>query len=409
MGQFTERIIISIVGLTNVGKSTMFNLITGQKNKAIVDAKAGTTADNVVSLMEIHGLGKTKIIDTAGIDEEGVLGNKKREKTKEAIAESDLVIFVLKNDAKILTNYEKNILEYLKLKNKKFIVVYNKFNNEKISLNIDCKSIEIDANNVLEQVKLINFIKENCNKNLQNVELLPNLNLKNSYVLLVIPLDEESPELRLLRPQSMIIERLLNVFAIPVLYRPDLKNFNEEHFIKTINDLKNTENGLSLIITDSQAIDKIYNFVPKDVNFTSFSIIMSNFMSGGKILDFINNTLTIEKLQDNDKILIVEACNHDRKCDDIATIKLPNAIKKYTNKNLIFEFNFGQSFLTESELKEKNYKLVIMCGGCMIDKQKYLARLELLNDLKIPTINYGIVFSYLKNKNILISTTKLFK
>lgn len=409
MGQFTERIIISIVGLTNVGKSTIFNLITGQKNKAIVDAKAGTTADNVVSLMEIHGLGKTKIIDTAGIDEEGVLGNKKREKTKEAIAESDLIIFVLKNDAKILTNYEKNILEYLKLKNKKFIVVYNKFNNEKINSNIDYQSIEIDANNILEQSKLINFIKENCNKNLQNVELLPNLNLKNSYVLLVIPLDEESPELRLLRPQSMIIERLLNVFAIPVLYRPDLKNFNEEHFIKTINDLKNTENGLSLIITDSQAIDKIYNFVPKDVNFTSFSIIMSNFMSGGKILDFINNTLTIEKLQDNDKILIVEACNHDRKCDDIATIKLPNAIKKYTNKNLIFEFNFGQSFLTETELKEKNYKLVIMCGGCMIDKQKYLARLELLNNLKIPTTNYGIVFSYLKNKNILISTTKLFK
>ena len=296
MGQFTERIIISIVGLTNVGKSTIFNLITGQKNKAIVDAKAGTTADNVVSLMEIHGLGKTKIIDTAGIDEEGVLGNKKREKTKEAIAESDLIIFVLKNDAKILTNYEKNILEYLKLKNKKFIVVYNKFNNEKINSNIDCQSIEIDANNILEQSKLINFIKENCNKNLQNVELLPNLNLKNSYVLLVIPLDEESPELRLLRPQSMVIERLLNVFAIPVLYRPDLKNFNEEHFIKTINDLKNTENGLSLIITDSQAIDKIYNFVPKDVNFTSFSIIMSNFMSGGKILDFINNTLTIEKL-----------------------------------------------------------------------------------------------------------------
>ena len=129
MGQFQEKTIISIVGLTNVGKSTLFNAITGQKNKAIVDSKAGTTADNVISLMEIHGLGKVKLIDTAGIDEEGELGNKKREKTKQAIAESDLILFVIKNNEKELNDYEKNILNFIKEKNIYILIIYNKFNN----------------------------------------------------------------------------------------------------------------------------------------------------------------------------------------------------------------------------------------------------------------------------------------
>ena len=230
----------------------------------------------------------------------------------------------------------------------------------------------------------------------------------SAYVLLVIPLDEESPELRLLRPQSLMIERLLQNYAIPVLYRPNLKNFDKDDFIKNIQDLKNTDRELSLIITDSQAINVIYDCIPQNINFTSFSIIMSNFMSNGKLINFINGARELDNIKDNDNILIVEACNHDRKCNDIATVQLPNAIKKYTQKNVNFDFNFGQTFLAEEEIKNKNYKLVIICGGCMIDKQKYQARLEMLEELKIPTSNYGIIFSYIKNKKILEDTAKIF-
>lgn len=409
MGQFQEKTIISIVGLTNVGKSTLFNAITGQKNKAIVDSKAGTTADNVISLMEIHGLGKVKLIDTAGIDEEGELGNKKREKTKQAIAESDLILFVIKNDEKELKDYEKNILNFIKEKNKNILIIYNKFNDEKINIKIDdIKFIELNLNQENQQLKITDFILENYKKNNNSVNLLPDLKLKDSYVLLVIPLDEESPELRLLRPQSLMIERLLQNYAIPVLYRPNLKNFDKDDFIKNIQDLKNTDRELSLIITDSQAINVIYDCIPQNINFTSFSIIMSNFMSNGKLINFINGARELDNIKDNDNILIVEACNHDRKCNDIATVQLPNAIKKYTQKNVNFDFNFGQTFLAEEEIKNKNYKLVIICGGCMIDKQKYQARLEMLEELKIPTSNYGIIFSYIKNKKILEDTAKIF-
>lgn len=402
MTQFSEKTIISIVGLTNVGKSTLFNVITGQKNKAIVDSKAGTTADNVISLMELHGLGKIKLIDTAGIDENGILGDKKREKTKQAIDESDLVLFVIKNNTEILNQYENDILQYIKEKNKQFLIIINQFNEKINTLNIDnTKSLQINLNQQNQQLILTDFILNNCKNNNKPIDLLPNLQLKNSYVLLIIPLDEESPELRLLRPQSLVIERLLQKFAIPVLYRPDLKNFDKNNFIKTINSLKNTQNGLSLIITDSQAINVIYDFVPKDINFTSFSIIMSNYMSNGKLNNFINGAKQLDNLNDEDNILIVEACNHDRKCNDIATVQLPNAIKKYTNKNINFDFNFGQSFPTKEEIQNKNYKLIIVCGGCMIDRQKYQARLNLIQELNIPMSNYGIVFSYVKNKKIL--------
>lgn len=222
-------------------------------------------------------------------------------------------------------------------------------------------------------------------------------------------MDEESPELRLLRPQSLMIERLLNIYATPVLYRPNLKDFDANEFTKTINDLKNTENGLSLIITDSQAIGKIYDYIPQDIDFTSFSIIMSNYMTNGNLANLIDGASKLDTLQDNDRILIVEACNHDRKCNDIATVQLPNAIKKYTGKVIEIDFNFGQSFPTEKELAEKNYKLAILCGGCMIDRQKYQNRLEILKQNNISITNYGIVFSYIKNKKILDKTSLIFK
>lgn len=402
MSQFKEKTIITIVGLTNVGKSTLFNTITGQKNKAIVDSKAGTTADNVISLMEIHKLGIVKLIDTAGIDENGVLGDKKREKTKQAIIESDLVLFVAKNDIEKLSKYEEEILKFIEKNNKQILVIYNKFHNKETQFKIQNKKfIELNLSDNSNQLKITDFILNNYNIKKESVKLLPNLPLKNSYVLLIIPLDEESPELRLLRPQSLIIERLLQNFATPVLYRPNLKNFDNKDFINTINNLKNTEKGLSLIITDSQAIAKIYDFIPNDISFTSFSIIMSNYMSNGKLLEFIKGAKQLDSLNENDNILIVEACNHDRKCNDIATVQLPNAIKKYIQKNINIDFNFGQTFLSEGEILEKQYKLIIMCGGCMIDMQKYKTRLNIINNLNIPVSNYGIIFSYIKNKEIL--------
>ena len=174
MTQFSEKTIISIVGLTNVGKSTLFNVITGQKNKAIVDSKAGTTADNVISLMELHGLGKIKLIDTAGIDENGILGDKKREKTKQAIDESDLVLFVIKNNTEILNQYENDILQYIKEKNKQFLIIINQFNEKINTLNIDnTKSLQINLNQQNQQLILTDFILNNYKNNNKPIDYWP--------------------------------------------------------------------------------------------------------------------------------------------------------------------------------------------------------------------------------------------
>ena len=408
MAQFKEKIIISIVGLTNVGKSTLFNLISGQKNKAIVDSKAGTTADNVSTLMEIHSLGIVKLIDTAGVDEIGLLGDKKREKTKQAIQISDLVLFVIRDSNFSLNNFEKELLDYINSQNKQILFINNSNFEEGINIKDGCNILSIDANNFDNQLKITNFIVDNIKIKKEESDLLLNINVKNSYVLLVIPLDEESPQLRLLRPQSMVIERLLNSFGIPALYRPDLKNFDFNDFSNVINNLKNSKNGLSLIITDSQAVGKILDYIPSDIKFTTFSIIMANFMSNGAVKNMVQNLSVIEKLNNHDSVLIVEACKHDRKCDDIATVQIPSLLKKYTTKDLNISYNFGNVFPSIEEIKSKNYKLVIMCGGCMIDKQDYQNRLKMFCELQIPVVNYGLFSMYMKNKKMMTANNFIY-
>lgn len=410
MAQFKERIIISIVGNMNVGKSTVFNLITGQKDKSIVDCTAGTTADAVVSFMEIHELGATKVIDTAGFDEKNILGEKKKEKTLKIIDNSDLILFVIKNNSNKLSIEEEFILNYIKENNKKFLVIYNDFTNSKTyNKLIDNESIILKCNDSTKQLDIIDFIVKNFKKKEVNIDFLPKINLENQYVLLVIPLDEESPKMRLLRPQAMAIERLMNVNAIPVIFKPnikELKNNNKEEINKFKKILSDLKSNLKLIIIDSQVFKYINDYIPKDIYITSFSIIMTNFMSNGNIQSFIKGVEYLNNLKENDNVLIVEACKHDRKCNDIATVQLPKLLKDYCKKQININFNFGNTFPTENDLKQ--YKLVIMCGSCMIDKQEYNRRILLLEKLKINYTNYGIFFSYITNKDLLDEYIKIF-
>ncbi len=397
---------MSIVRKVNVGKSTLFNLITGQKNKSIVDNKAGTTADSVKSLMEIHGFGAVKIIDTAGIDESGELGEKKRQKTLNVIDNSDLIILVVKNGVKKLSKEENDTLIYIKKQNKQHLVIYNDFSGDKnYDVINDCKCSVVNCNDFSKQLVVTDFIIKNYKKqNVYAVDFLPNVNLCNRFVLLVIPMDEESPELRLLRPQSITIERLLKAGAIPVLYKPSLKDFNAQEFKSLIDSLKD----LFFVITDSQALGTIYSYIPNNVYLTTFSMLMTNFMSGGNILRFFDGVKKLCDLQNNGNVLIVEACKHDRKCNDIATVQIPNIIKKITNyKNINIDFNFGDTFMEEEKLKK--YDLAIICGGCMIDKQEYNSRLRLLDKLNIKYINYGMVFACANGLELLHRCFKVFR
>ncbi len=420
MSKRKERSIISIVGRTNVGKSSMLNLLSGQKDYAIVDKTPGTTADTVTALMEIHEMGPFKVLDTAGVDEMSELGNKKRQKTHEAIEEADLNLIVLNLEQKDV-DVERKLVERICKYNKQGLVLYNLFNSklsadeiEKYQKLLDAKlrsdmpSLVINATDRKRQTDLTVFIKSFFKKESRKIDLLP---VKNKgYVMLIIPMDEETPTLRLLRPQDMAVERLLRSYATPVLFRPDLKKARSsdpkvveqerKRFLDVVKDLSD----LQLVVTDSQAFDVMAGWVPNEIPFTSFSIMMTNYMSFGNLDYFMESVKTVDQLKEGDKVLIVEACNHDRQCDDIATVQIPNHLRKKVDGELQFDFSFGKPF--PEDLSQ--YKLIIHCGSCMIDRQKYLRRVLKAKEVNVPLTNYGILLSYLQGKEVLKRAVKPF-
>jgi len=226
MSKRKERSIIAIIGRTNVGKSSLLNLLSEQKEYAITDSTPGTTSDTVNCLMEIHDLGPFKILDTAGVDEMSKLGDKKRQKTHEAIEEADLSLLVIDPRNKNL-DLELDLIKRIQKHNKQVLIILNNFSvqdkkkleNTKKELDLPC--LVLQANNQKDHQKLIDFIQTFFQKDSRNIDLIPSLKEKG-FVLMVVPMDEETPTHRLLRPQDMATEYLLRNFITPVLFRPAL-------------------------------------------------------------------------------------------------------------------------------------------------------------------------------------------
>ncbi len=426
MAKRKEYSIIAFTGRVNVGKSSLFNLLSGQEDFAIVDSHPGTTADTVTARMEIHELGPVKLLDTAGLDEYTGVGKKKRKKTYEAIEEADLVLVVidlLKFAADDDFSAEKEIIKRTFKYGKQALIVYNIFQknfseeeikkivrqvNQKIGGNLP--EICLNALHREHQKKLINFITAFFKKESREIDLIP-LTGDKGYVLLNIPMDEETPALRLLRPQDMALERLLRKHFIPVLYRVDLKKsrLNDEDeknkFLTTLKHLQQSPDGLKLVITDSQAIGILDGWVPPDIPLTTFSVMMANYMSNGNLELLVKGLDFFSLIKDGDKILIMEACNHNRICDDIGTQQIPRLLKEKSGLNLRIDFSFG-SVLPE-ELSQ--YKLAIHCGGCMIDRQKFRRRLWKLKEANVPVTNYGLFFSWVNNPQTVKRVCRIFK
>ncbi len=424
MAKREERSIISFIGRTNSGKSSLLNLLTHQKDFAIVDKTPGTTADTVVTLMEIHDLGPFKIFDTAGVDEFSELGEKKRKKTYEALEEADLNFLVINfdHDKKKDLEIEKNLIRHVRAHGKQILAVYNQFDSKKNTKSLKKKwddalgvpSIVLSANNITHRKKLVKFIQQNFIRESRDIDLLPCVKGKG-FVLLVIPMDEETPTLRLLRPQDMAVERLLRNFAIPVLFRMDLgkaRNINKKivqkekkRYTDLLQHLETSSEGLQLVITDSQAFNIVAHWTQKKYPLTSFSVMMANFMSYGKLKSLKKGAEMTDSLKQGDTILVVESCNHNRKCDDIGTVQIPNRLQKYTKKKLKFEFSFGRTFPENL----KKYGLIIHCGGCMGDRQKFARRMLLAKMKGIAFTNYGFCLSYLEGKKFLERVLKPFQ
>jgi [FeFe] hydrogenase H-cluster maturation GTPase HydF len=425
---------IGIFGPMNSGKSTLMNMIT-KSNVSIVDSTPGTTADVKTTFMQIHDIGPCKIRDTPGFDETGLLGEKKKEKTIQTMKESDICILVI--NPLDLENFEstKNFVELMKEKKKNIIVVFNIHQNyltsntpEKLREKIDefeikigldkidaSKVKEIDLTSESSHKLMINFIEQSFKKTspIVDIELLPPFP-EDSIVFMNIPMDGQTPTGRLLKPQAMVQEYLIRNKISSFCYRMDLTKgrSNDEvvslkekkRFLDSIGLLNSTEK-LKLVITDSQAIDLVHHWLPKDVLLTTFSVTMINYMSGGKLKKFAEGIKAFSQLKKGDHVLICEACNHNRIIDDIGTVQIPNKIRQIHGDDIGIDHSFGREYQYKDFSK---YKLIIHCGGCMLENQQMMARLADFDLYEIPITNYGLLLSYFSDKSALQQVLKPF-
>ena len=404
----TERDIIGIFGKMNSGKSSIMNLLT-QQETSIVDPTPGTTADTKITLTEIHGLGPVKLMDTAGFDEIDELGDKKRKKAIAALKECDLVLLVI-DPATFDFETEKFIIEETRKLDKQVMAVYNLFSNSdknriekveelltklRVYHRIVLIAIDINYRQPLLEAILDNYIPKNV-----AIELLPFVESGEFYIL-NIPMDEETPPGRYLRPQAMAEEYITRKWAFPVSYRMNLTKAragDPSEKARWNAFINNFTQKPKAIITDSQAMDIMKEWAPDDMALTTFSIMMINYMSRGRLNEFVRGIKALNSLQPGDHVLIAEACNHSRIREDIGTVQIPNLLKKYYPA-VIVDYTFGREFVDELDMKQ--YKLVIHCGGCMISNQRMAARLRDLKATGIPITNYGIFLSYIHGEKIL--------
>ena len=404
----TERDIIGIFGKMNSGKSSLMNLIT-QQETSIVDPTPGTTADTKITLAEIHGLGPVKLIDTAGFDEQGGLGDKKRMKSLNTLKECDLVLLVIDPSTHEYETENQIINETVEL-GKQLIVVFNLFRSSDNRLIEDIKSLVpgLDAfpkvvlsavDTDFRQNLLLSIIDYYIPRNYK-APLLPFVEGGEFYIL-NIPMDEETPPGRYLRPQAMAEEYITRNWAFPVSYRMNLTKARAgdpaerqrwENFVGSFSRKPKA------VITDSQAIDIMKDWVSPDLALTTFSIMMINYMSRGRLKEFVNGVKVLNSLVAGDHVLIAEACNHSRINEDIGTVQIPKILHRLI-PGVMIDHSFGRELFGETDIVK--YKLVIHCGGCMITNQQIAARLRYLYPIGIPITNYGIFLSYVQGEKTL--------
>lgn len=378
------RLHIGIFGRTNVGKSSLINILTHQET-SIVSSVAGTTTDAVEKSMEMLPLGPVVFIDTAGIDDTTELGEKRTEKTEKIIARCDVAIIV--SDFNGWTKYETELAKTFKEKSVPILAVINKSDVSKISeeklREISAFADKIEEISAKKDKDIPSRIREpliRCvpEEFINPPAILESLVNPEEVVVLVTPIDKEAPKGRLILPQVNVLRELLDNRCISVVT-------TEKTLDKSLKSLKNPP---KLVITDSQAFKQVSEIVPKSVPLTSFSILFARLK--GDIKEFSDGVRAIADLKDGDKILICESCTHHAIEDDIARVKIPKLVRNKTGKDLIFE----QISSHEFPKNIRNYALIIHCGGCMTNRREILSRIAKAKEAKIPITNYGIAISY---------------
>jgi len=378
---------IGIFGRRNNGKSSLINSFAGQ-DIAIVSPIAGTTTDPVKKSIEIAGIGPVIVIDTAGIDDTGDLGEQRKIKSFQVISVIDLAIIVITDN--LIEDFEISIIDKLKETGVPFFFIHNKSDmiglqphlTAKIATDFKTKVLEFSAlknKNVEPIMKLIQeFMPETAYR---NNSLTGDLLQYGDVVLLITPIDIEAPEGRLILPQVQIIRDILDNDCVAIV----IKEREVESFLKL------TGIKPKLAITDSQIFLKADAMIPKDIPLTGFSVLLARHK--GDFQNYLKGTPQISNLKDGDRILLLESCTHQVSCDDIGRIKIPRWISNFTGKKLKFDVVAGLDPLPPDL---KNVALVIQCGGCMITRKQLINRLKPAVDAGIPITNYGLAIAFVQ-------------
>ena len=381
-----ERVHIALFGMTNAGKSSIINALTNQEISIVSDVK-GTTTDPVYKAIEILPIGPCMIIDTAGLDDESKLGESRKKKTLEVLSKTNVALVVIDSTIGVTEN-DTAIINEIKEKKIPMVCIFNKadqrsitkeeINNIEKEIGVPVVSVSALNKSGIEELKqkIIDLIPDDEDK----FKLVGDLISPGDIVVLVTPIDKAAPKGRLILPQQQTIRDIIESDAIAIV--------TKEHELRET--LENLKKKPKLVITDSQVFLKASADTPKDIMLTSFSILQARYK--GNLNELVKGAKVVESLEDGDSVLISEGCTHHRQCDDIGTVKIPRWVRQMTGKQINFEYSSGATF-TDDITK---YKLIIHCGGCMLNRAAMLSRIDNAVKHEIPIVNYGVLIGYVQ-------------
>ncbi len=370
-----ERIHIGFFGLRNAGKSSIVNAVTGQDLAVVSDVK-GTTTDPVKKAMELLPLGPVVIIDTPGLDDEGELGLLRVRKARRALAQTDIAVLVVDATAG-LSDLDKTLLADFQDRGLPFLVIHNK-------ADLLADRPALPKHHLYASAKTgeaVFEIKEALGRLSQGQEnqkrIVADLLEPGDVVVLVVPIDSAAPKGRLILPQQLVLRDVLDHHGVALTCQPA----ELPALLRTLGKRP------ALVITDSQAFRRVSADVPDDIGLTSFSILMARYK--GELNALIAGAATLKTLRDGDPVLISEGCTHHRQCGDIGTVKLPAWIRAHCGAEPAFTFTAGGEFPADPGA----YKVVVHCGGCMLNEAEMHHRAALCREKAVPMVNYGVAIA----------------
>jgi [FeFe] hydrogenase H-cluster maturation GTPase HydF len=369
---------IGFFGRRNAGKSSLVNAVTGQ-NLSIVSEVKGTTTDPVNKAMELLPLGPVVVIDTPGIDDQGDLGEQRVFKAKQILNKTDVAVLVV-DAVEGKTAEDEDLIAVFRRKQTPFIVAYNKADLTDSPITVDETEVLVSAltgqgvNALKERIAALACTQET------KLQIVGDLLQSGDLVVLVTPIDKAAPKGRLILPQQQTIRDILEADAAAIVVK--------EHGLRDA--LAHLGKNPRLVITDSQAFAQVSADTPRSIPLTSFSILFARL--NGFLSASLEAVKTLDSLEDGCEVLIAEGCTHHRQCDDIGTVKIPRWVRNHVNKDVKFSFTCGRDF----PLDLSRYRLVIHCGGCMLNRREMRHRQECSLAQGVPIINYGVLIAHIQ-------------